>query len=382
MIYLDNAATTKVAPEVLYAMLPYYLDEFGNPGSLHGYGRRAKDAVDTARKQVAEFFCTTPDHIIFTSGGTESNNMVFRGLESSLLMSNKKHILISALEHDSVWHAAHSLRGFDVEVIYPTVGNYITARDVEKLIREDTGLVSVMYINNETGVKNEIPQIAKVCSDKNVFFHTDCVQAAGSAAVGVEYLQCDFASISSHKIHGPKGVGALYVRNTSNLAPLIYGGHEQEFSFRGGTENVAGIVGFGKACELTQQRYNPFAYTDTYSAFLESLLHGLGAKTLSDAGLNVNSWYGKILSLQVNGVNAESLVLAMDSMGVCVSAGSACRSHESKPSRTLLAIGRTEDEARSTVRISFCVDNTEDEVRKAAVIMADCISTLRGVLDD
>lgn len=390
MIYLDNAATTRVSPSVLHAMLPYYLDRFGNPGSLHNCGRQAKDAVSRARGQVANLFNTTPDNIIFTSGGSESNNIVFHGLVNHLREQNKMRILISAFEHDSVFRSAKNCEklGFQVDIVTPNqYEDYIHVESVERTLRDDTGLVSVMYVNNETGAVNDVSRIAKLCRDRGVLFHVDCVQAAGTHPLDTVSLVCDFASISSHKIHGPKGVGALYCRDLSILSPIIYGGEEQEFGIRSGTENVPGIVGFGKACELAIQENTVYAFLQ--QRFLRTLSSSFGVNQIEDANIYNNSsggmspLCGKILNLRVDGVNAESLVLAMDSCGVCISAGSACRSHESEPSRTLLAIGLTPEEARSSVRISFSSDTTLEEVEEAAIIMVECTKTLReGHYDD
>lgn len=390
MIYLDNAATTRVSPSVLHAMLPYYLDQFGNPGSLHSCGRQAKDAVDHARGQVAKLFNTTPDHIIFTSGGSESNNMVFQGIVNHLREHNKTRILISAFEHDSVFRSAKSCEGlgFQVDIVSPRQRvDYIHVEDVDRAIQDDTGIVSVMYVNNETGAINDVRRIAALCHERGVLFHVDCVQAAGVRSLDTKRICCDFASISSHKIHGPKGVGALYCLDRSILSPIIYGGVEQEFGVRSGTENVPGIVGFGKACELALEENAVYAFY--HQRFLGTLSSSFGVNRLEDANIYSNSsggmspLHGRILNLRVDGVSGEALVLAMDSRGVCISAGSACRSHESEPSRTLLAIGLTPEEARSSVRISFSSDTTLEEVEEAAIIMAECITTLReGYYDD
>ena len=251
MIYLDSAATTKIAPEVLAAMMPYLTDEYGNAGTLYGLGRSAAEAVQKAREQVATLFGCTPDHVVFTSGGSESNNTVFKGLRHKLTEQGKKHLIVSAIEHDSVLRAAESLTkdGFYITYIKPSSDGRISPKAVEAAIQEDTGLVSVMFTNNETGVTNDINEIGRTCRQNEVLLHTDCVQAAGQYPLSVYKNDVDFASISSHKIHGPKGVGALYIREPS-IIPLVCGGSEQEFGLRGGTENVAGIVGLGAAAEI------------------------------------------------------------------------------------------------------------------------------------
>lgn len=251
VIYLDSAATTKIAPEVLDAMMPYLTDEYGNAGTLYQLGQNAAKAICVAREQVARMFGCTSEHVVFTSGGSESNNTVFQGLRHRLQESGKTHIIVSAIEHESVLKAAEMLTkdGFYITYIYPDKNGVISANAVENAIQDNTGLVSIMYVNNETGAVNDIKSIGRICKIHSVLFHTDCVQAAGQFLIDVDDCCVDFASVSSHKLYGPKGVGALYVRDT-NLSPLVCGGNEQEFGLRGGTENVFGIVGFGKACEI------------------------------------------------------------------------------------------------------------------------------------
>ena len=390
MIYLDNAATTQIAPEVLDAMMPYLTEEFGNAGSLHSLGRRAADAIAKARKQVADCIGAKPEQIIFTSGGTEANNFVFKGLAPYLKSQNKTHIITSKIEHDSVLNTVKEMNikhGFDVSYLDITNGRVleIDQREQETL-NENIGLVSVMYVNNETGLVNNIRQACVFAHTNGALFHTDGVQALGSIEIDVDELGCDFLSLSSHKIHGAKGTGALYVRNPEILGSLLTGGEEQEFGHRGGTENVAGIVGFGKACELTtlnfEQNRNRVMYLKRL--FYDVLLHNLTECGLGMyLHLNGTSPYhnGKILNLRFEGVDAQTLVLYLDNNGVCVSAGSACRSHESEPSNTLLAIGLTPDEARSSVRFSFSHYLTDEQVFEAAKTTAYAVQVLGGELN-
>lgn len=372
MIYLDNAATTPLAPEVLDAMLPYLKEQYGNPGSLYQLGRTAHDAVERARQQVADLFNCDPEHIIFTSGGSESNSMVFHGLKQKLLESGKTHLVVSAIEHNSVLKAAEALtkEGFDITYVMPDTDGRITARSVEEALRDDTGLVSVMFINNETGVINYAYEIGMLCKARGILFHSDCVQAVGSVNLDMELFLCDFVSMSAHKIHGPKGVGALYIRDEP-LEPLIRGGAHQEFGLRGGTENVAGVVGFGKACEIVSSGRGMPGINECRCkfAFLEAL-------NIDDA-YRVNGAGVKTINLCIPGVFGESLVLMLDSLGVCISAGSACNSHEAKPSHVLLACGLSPEDARCSVRISFSKYTTEDEAREAATLMSDCVKILR-----
>lgn len=401
MIYLDNAATTKIAPTVLEAMLPYLKDEYGNAGTIYGLGRRAADAVAKARKQVADFIGASPEQIIFTSGGTEANNLAILGCKDYLERIGKKHIITTPTEHDSVLRAVDALckplRRNDGKCIKPEFYTsylhtnrygYISMIELESLLQchNDIGLVSAMYVNNEIGTVNPIRATGALCRKNCTLFLTDCVQAAGSVVLNVEELGCDFMSISSHKIHGPKGAGALFVRDKQYLSPIINGGLTQEFGLRGGTESVASIVGFGKACELATKGIMEYNRTVLCykKLFYKILTDGLVDNNLvNDIKINgvPPEHNGKVLSLTIKGVDAETLVLMMDSKGVCISAGSACTSHESKPSHVLKAIGLSDDDARSTIRISFSEFNTVHEVEEAAKILAQCVRNLRGMLD-
>ena len=384
MIYLDNAATTKVASEVFEAMRPYLEDEYGNPGSTHKAGISARDAVIQARSQVAGVFGCDPHRIVFTSGGAEGNSSVFAGVRRYLLDRGRAHIIISATEHDSVRRSAEALiaDGFTVSEVGVYENGVVSTDELKRLITKETGLVSVMYVNNEVGSVNPIREIGEMLADTPILFHTDCVQAAGMFEIDVSEMQCDYATISSHKIHGPKGVGALYIKADAPFAPLINGGEEQEFGLRGGTENVPGIVGFGKACEMVEKSLgiDTIAVSVMKQSFFEVLTDDLfGIKEC--IGVNANSVMapGKVLNLKINGVDAQTLVLYLAGMGVCISAGSACRSHESEPSKTLLAIGLTPDEARSSVRFSFSGRMDARDVVKAAELTAASIKDMREV---
>lgn len=383
MIYLDNASTTRIDPKVLERMIPYMTEEYGNPGTLYKLGRDAKEAVEKARAQVAEFVgASRPDQIIFTSGGTEANNMVFFSLLDFLRKSEKTHVITASNEHDSVINSVKNLsikRDFDVSFLPVHKNGHVEAGNLESMIRPDTGLVSVMYMNNETGAENPIEEIGAICAEHGILFHTDCVQAAGCSKLNVNRFRCDFLSISSHKIHGPKGVGALYIRDRTICDPLIFGGGAQEFGLRGGTENVAGIVGFGAACELMNETLRD---VDIHNSMLKQVFYNELLERLGDRReiVHVNGdliiKHGKTLNLRFDGIDAETLLLMLDANGVCVSAGSACRSHESEPSRVLLSMGLEPEEARSSLRFSFSKMNTEAEVTKAADIVAMCVSFL------
>lgn len=400
MIYLDNAATTQISPAVLEAMMPYLKDVYANPGTIYGFGRQAADAISKARKQVADFIGAKPEQIIFTSGGTEANNLAIKGCKNHLTKINKKHIVTSPTEHDSVLRAIESLCNplccNDKKCIKPEFytsflpvdkRGHIQIDELEHMsyTYDDIGLVSVMYANNEIGVLNNVASVGHICRKKHILFHTDCVQAAGSVALDVTKIGCDFMSISSHKIHGVKGVGALYVRDKQYLSPIINGGLVQEFGLRGGTENVAGIVGFGKACELAGKGIEDYSRTviSFKKHFCEILKDRLADEHMeTDVSINglLPKYPGKTLSLTFKNVDAETLVLMMGAKGVCISAGSACTSHESNPSHVLKAIGLSDDEARSTVRISFSEFNTVYEVERGAKLLASCVKTLRGIM--
>lgn len=390
MIYLDNASTTQIAPSVLEEMMPYLKEQFGNPGTVYELGRNAHDAVQKARNQVADFIGAEPEQIIFTSGGTEANNLAIYGV---MYDNFDDRIAVSRVEHDSV------LRSVDAHAnpVFINVDSncVVSVQEVERILsryhdsvrHNNIRMVSVMYVNNETGAVNPVKEIADLCKRYGVLFHTDCVQAAGCQPIDVKEIGCDFLSISSHKIHGAKGAGALFVRD-KDLLPmhLIYGGASQEFGVRGGTENVAGIVGFGKACELAMYGREDYEKTVLYykQSFYNKLIDELKKDNLDDIikvnGEAIQNSSGKTLNISVQGVDAETLVLMMDAQGVCISAGAACKSHESKPSHVLLAMGLTQGQARSSVRVSFSEFNTYAEIEKAACILANCIKVLRGAV--
>lgn len=383
MIYLDNAATTQISPKVLDEMIPYLKEEYGNPGTIYSLGRKAADAVALARRRVAEFIGAEPEQIIFTASGSEANNLAIRGARERLSLQKKNIILTSRVEHDSVIKASENYPTFFVGVDSQGI---VSTEDIKRVLEfnKGIGLVSIMYVNNETGSVNPVAEIGKICAEYGALFHTDCVQAAGCQPIDVNEIGCDFLSISSHKIHGAKGVGALYVKDKKLLFPLICGGAVQEFGLRGGTENVAGIVGFGKACELATLGREDYFKTVSYfrRLFLTCLEYDLKSVGLGDIlFVNGESPYdghkGKTLNIRLDGVDAEALVLMLDTQGVCVSAGSACRSHESQPSRVLIAMGLTPDEARDSIRISFSEFNTSIEVEEAARITANCVATLK-----
>ena len=386
MIYLDHAATTPLDPLVLEEMMPYLGEKYGNPGSIHAVGREAAKAVDLARERVADFFNCRPDQIIFTSGGTEGNNMVFAGLETELRRRAKTHVITTQIEHDSVLRAAKRLCikrefGFSLNLCKPNGGGEIKADAIKELFKDDTGLVSVMAVNNETGVINDIEHISHVCKERGILFHTDCVQAAGIEPLDTHGLFCvDAMTISSHKLNGPKGVGAIFIRDPILFSPLIVGGSHQEFGFRGGTENVAGIVGLGKACELSKANmFDRFLYVQKAQTNMRYMLMSEAKK--HDVGMQINGDIRivspKTMSVSFDDIDAETLLLMLDSRGICVSAGSACTSKENVPSHVLKAMGLSDEEARGTIRISISHLNSMEDIREAAQTIIECVAALK-----
>lgn len=384
MIYFDNAATTRIDDRVFDAMLPYLKEQYGNPGALYGLGREAKLAVARAREQAAELINCSPDQVIFTSGGSEANNLAF-----SIRQRWSRPIVTTKMEHDSVIEAAHSFEWMVNDRLPVNSHGVVTpegfADYIDSFERYTGGnhirTAAIMFVNNEIGSVTEVDKLAKICDEKGINLHVDCVQALGSVPVNVRDIGCQSASFSSHKIHGPKGVGALYVRNADGYDPLICGGADQEFGLRGGTENVAGIVGFGEACRIVKENLaaNMEYVAKLRSEFLQILRSCLSTNGLADIMYingNLVNCVPKVLSLRFDGVDAQTLVLLADMHGVCISAGSACRAHDIKPSPALLAIGLTEEQARSTVRISFSTYNTLAEIQEGARIIADCVSSL------
>ena len=367
MIYLDNAATTALSDRVYKAMKPWLEDEYGNPGSLYPFGAMARNAVEEARARVARMIHAQPEQIIFTSGGTESNRIALLGAADYLAEKGKKNILTSTMEHDSVLRPLQYLesKGFTISRINHELS--------EAYVLPCLGMVTAMEINNEIGTMTDIEKIGNACHENGVLFHTDCVQSACWYPHIVDKIGCDFLSMSAHKFHGPKGVGALFVRDRNVLSKMFGGGDDQEFGFRGGTENVAGIVGMGVACRLEAelQSDNRLLFV-TFENVLNRELGADGYKRNTP----VANW--KINSYLFRGVDAETLVIMLGAKGVCVSAGSACRSLEQEPSPVLLAVGLTPEEARQSIRVSISDLTTTDQLVTAAEIIAQCVKELRG----
>lgn len=384
MIYFDNAATTEMSESVLEAMLPYLKHSYGNPGALYRLGREARTAINKAREQVAIFVGSTPEQIVFTSGGSEANNLAIIGCADHLRRNNKLRIVTDMSEHDSVLRAASRLENGDVAIDYAKVGadGRVDWDCLRSKITDNTGMVSVMAVNNETGAINPVFDIGQLCKRSGVLFMTDCVQAAGAIPLFKRKPECDFLTISSHKIHGPKGIGALYVKDKNILSPIISGGEHQEYGLRAGTENVAGIVGFGKACEERMKRFfyiqnSIKRFKTEFICHLAKYIYGGENSFIINGSANVDYPVG-IISLTFPDVDAETLVLMADAKGVCVSAGSACRAHESTPSRALTSMGVRGENAYQTVRISFSELNTLNDIKRGAMIVAECVNEIRA----
>ena len=378
MIYLDNAATTQIHPKVLKTMLPFLREQYGNAGTKYRLGRDAADGIRRAREHVAQFLNCEPEQIIFTSGGTEANNLALAGSYDHLVSIGKGTIMSSLEEHDSVLKTLDYLaekRG--ATILYRHIHNDGIPTP-ESL--QNVGLASFMYVNNETGDETDVETIGYYCRQLGVLFHTDCTQAAASKRLDVNQIGCDLLTISSHKIFGPKGIGALYVRDKSKLSPILHGGSGQEFGVRAGTENVAAILGFAEACDIIRYETDYTAAGKLMSHFLKHLHTILESKGLSDhMKINSDGCAQSIVNIGFEGIDAETLLYALDNRGVCVSAGAACSSGESKPSHVLLAKGISPELARSSIRISLSALSRFEDVMRAAEIIADTVESLYSI---
>lgn len=376
MIYLDNAATTRVSEDVIRTMMPYFDMQYGNAGSTHCMGRVAKKAIEYSREQVAAPINANPKDIIFTSCATEANSLVFFGLVQWLTQTNNTHIIVSNIEHDSVLSCVDILRdkyGFDVSIAKPDHNGIIQPEEVSRLVRDNTGLVSIMTVNNELGTQNPIHEIGELCHKRKILFHTDCVQGYCNVPIDVKTDNIDFLSVSGHKFHAPKGVGFLYAKYKELLSPLLAGGG-QESGLRAGTENVPYIVAIGKAAEIA---YSKIAKRKQY----ENMIHNFKSEIECIGGVYVNgSPYSgsKIINIRFDGVDGETLLLLLDSQNICVSAGSACSAHSAKPSHVLKSIGLTDLQARSSIRVSISDDTTSEELTAAAKEICESVNILRG----
>jgi cysteine desulfurase len=372
-VYLDNNATTPVLPEVLEAMRPYFGETFGNASSIHQYGQETRAAVEQARESVAALLGCRPSEIVFTSGGTESDNLAVAGLVGS-----GDHIVASKIEHHGVLHACKHLEGSGCEVTYlPVDGSGLVDPDAVRLaLRPNTTLISIMMANNETGVLQPVEEIGKIAREADIYFHTDAVQAAGKVAIDVLRIGCDALSISGHKMHAPQGVGALYVRKGTQLQPLIFGGRHER-SRRAGTENVPGIVGLGKAAELAMNGFAK-AEHEKMSALRDRLQQGILAQ-VEDAAVNGAgaSRVPNTTNLYFDHIDGEAMVIALDLKGLAVSTGAACSSGAIEPSHVLIAMGLAPDRARASIRFSLGKQNTEEDLDIALTLIPETVARLR-----
>lgn len=376
MIYLDNAASTPVSDEVLQEMLPYFKENYGNPSSIHRFGRVATKAIEAARKRIAELINAQPNEILFTSGGTESNNTALCGI---MHQNKTKQLITSSVEHDAILEPCKRLEKEGYHITYLPVDNSGTV-DIDKLndsISKDTALVSVMYGNNEVGTIQPIKEIARICKEKNVLFHSDAVQAVGKIPIDVKDLGIDMLSVSSHKINGPKGIGALYIKSGIKIDPFILGGG-QESGLRSGTENVANIVGFGKACSLAKENLQK------NTTYVTALRDRLIERTLAEVShVSLNGHQEKRLPNNAHftflGVNGEDLIIKLDENGVAASTGSACSVKTQKASHVLLAMGFSHEQITGSLRLTVGLTNTMEEIDKTVEILKTIVAELRDV---
>jgi len=376
-IYLDHAATTPLHPDVLEAMLPYYGEKFGNPSSVHAFGQAAKKAVDRARAAIADRLGCRTNELIFTSGGTESDNFAIFGAVAAA--GGKRHIITTRIEHHAVLHPCEQLEklGCDVTYLEPDRSGLIAPEQVAEAIRRDTALISVMFGNNEVGTLEPIAEIGQLARDRGIAFHVDAVQALGKIEFALSDLPVDLMSFSAHKINGPKGVGALYINGRQHLTPLLFGG-SQERKRRPGTENVAGIVGFAKALEIAlDELAERREHTERLRA---AMLDGL-ARHLGEGNFVVNGHptlrLPHILNVSFPGAETETLIMGLDLEGIAVSSGSACTSGSLEVSHVLEAMHLPESVTKSAVRFSFGMGNSMQDIETAAEKVATIVKRVR-----
>jgi cysteine desulfurase len=381
-VYLDNSATTAMAPEVIEAMLPYFSDEMGNAQSVHSFGQRAKAAVETARREVASLINAAASEIVFVSGGTEADNLALHGIAEAH-REHGQHIITTRIEHPAVLATCEALErsGFRVTFLPVSHRGLVSIADVRDAIGDDTILISVMLANNETGTIQPIEEIAGVVTEARargleyLHLHTDAVQAVGKIPVDVKRLGVDLLSLSAHKFHGPKGVGALYVRKGTRLGKLLYGGHHER-DRRAGTENVPGIVGLGRAAGMARVQLDERATRmRELRDYLERQLmtYVPGVRINGDSERRVPN----ISNLSFEGVDGESLLIALDLKGIAVSTGSACASGSLEPSHVLQALGLAREEVRGSLRVSLSAYTTRDEIDYAVSVLQETVLRLR-----
>lgn len=367
-IYLDNASTTPTDPEVLDAMMPYLKNNFGNASSIHSFGKPNKVIIEDTRDLIAEFLGVIPREIYFTSGGTESNNFALKGIALSFFNSKKNHIITSSIEHMAVLETCKYLKdkfGFKVTFANPDNAGRITADSIEKHVKDDTFLIAIMHSNNETGIINDLAGISELAVEKGILVHTDSIQSIGKTVFKPKGLNVNTATLSAHKIFGPKGIAALYIKKNTSIDKYIHGG-SQERDMRGGTENIAAIAGLKKAIELLKQRQEKDIehYLQLKNRTVEKLKEDMGEKILfNSAGKNsLPNIVNISFDSSKNNFDPETLLIMLDLNGIAVSGGSACTSGSLKPSHVISALGRDEKTALASLRISFGRQNTIEDV--------------------
>lgn len=375
-VYLDHSATTPVRPEVLAAMLPYFADKFGNASSIHRWGREARAAVEEAREKVAWLIGAKPEEIIFTSGGTEADNLALRGVAWAH-KDKGKHIITSTIEHHAILHTAQALEKEGFEVTYVPCDKYgwIDPEDVRKAIRPDTILISIMHGQNEVGTIEPIAEIGAIAKERGILFHSDGVQSVGKIPVDVNQMNVDLMTLSGHKIYGPKGIGALFVRKGTKIISHTTGGaHER--GLRAGTENVPGIVGLGKACELAKKELPE--ESERLSRLRDKLISGI-LREIPDVVLNGHPTLRlpTNVNVSIKYVEGESILLNLDLMGIGASSGSACTSGSLEPSHVLIGMGLPPEIAHGSLRMTLGRDNTEDDIDYVLQVLPPIVEKLR-----
>ena len=376
MIYLDNAASTPVHEKVIEEMLPYFREQYGNPSSIHKHGRLANVAIQNARKRIASLINADSNEILITSGGTESNNTAIQGISSQ---GKGRHIITSSIEHDAILEPCKSLekQGYRISFLPVDKYGFVNPEDLKKEISSDTCLITIMYANNEVGTIQSVKEMAQIAKEKNIAFHTDAVQAVGKIPIDVKELGVDLLSISSHKINGPKGVGALYIRNGVKISPLILGGG-QESGLRSGTENVASIVGFGMACVLAKNNMdvNTTHHKKLTSKLTSRVLHEIPSTTINghpDMRIPNNTHFTFL------GVNGEDLIIKLDENKISASTGSACSVKIQKASHVLKAMGFSHEQVTGSLRLTVGITNTEQEIDETVDTLKKVVQELRAV---
>jgi cysteine desulfurase len=375
-MYLDNSATTQVSEEVFEEMKPYFTEEFGNPSTLYKYGRESKKALNQARQRVADAINAKPEEIIFTSGGSESDNLAIKGIAFKLAKKGK-HIITTEIEHPAVTETLHFLESLDFKVTYLPVyeNGIIKIEDLKEAITDETILITVMHANNEIGTVQPIEEIGKIAKEHGIKFHTDAVQSFGKIEVDVEKLNVDLLSLSSHKINGPKGVGALYIKKGTRVVPLIHGGG-QEKGIRSGTENVPGIVGFGKACELAANQLEE--HYEKLSSIRDELIDKV-LTTIPESYLNGSkeTRLPNLVNFRFKAIEGESLILLLDAKGYQASTGSACSSNTLEASPVLTALGLDPVDVHGSLRISLAPESDTFDVDEFVNTIAEAVGRLR-----